>query len=111
MVILALAASVMSGLYFSGLRSLAAQDTRVLLDSALNSRMELLLSMKFDQLAGGAGTVTVNGQDFALTWTVATVDLDGDATPEPAAKQLTVSLDGRNLTTIVVDHGGAVGKL
>ena len=110
-VILALAASVISALYTSGLQALATQDTRVLMDSALASQMELLLSMKFSQLAGGTGTATINGQDYAITWDVVNIDLDGDMAPEPAAKQITVTLDDRSLTTIVADAAGAVGKL
>ncbi len=59
-------------------------------------------------------TVIVNGQDYTLTWTVVNVDLDGDLTPEPNAKQVTVSVTevpGRSLTTIIVDHEGRVGKI
>ena len=104
-------ASVMTGVYFSGLQALEVQGERMLLDSALRSRMELLLSEKFDQLASGTDTATVTGQNYTITWTVATVDLNGDATPEPTAKQVTVTLEGRSLTTIVVDNEDRVGKI
>ena len=110
-VILGLMASVMTGVYFSGLQALEVQGERMLLDSALRSRMELLLSEKFDQLASGTDTATVTGQNYTITWTVATVDLNGDATPEPTAKQVTVTLEGRSLTTIVVDNEDRVGKI
>ncbi|MCH8194146.1 MAG: prepilin-type N-terminal cleavage/methylation domain-containing protein [Planctomycetes bacterium] len=111
LVVLALAASIMSSLYVSGMQTLAAQDRRVLLDSALSSRMELLLSTKFASMNTGTGTVTVGGQDYTIAWDVTLVDLDGDSVPEASAKQVIVTLDGRSLTTIVVDNGGAVGKL
>ena len=110
-VILALMASVMTGLYISGLQALDVQAERALLDSHLRSRMERLLSETFTQIATGSETITVNGQDHTIDWTVIGVDLDGDTVPEPTAKQVTVTLAGRSLTTIVVDHEGKVGKL
>jgi prepilin-type N-terminal cleavage/methylation domain-containing protein len=101
-------------LYVSGLQSLNAQDDRMLLDSRLRSRMEVLVSTDFDALAGGSEMITVNGQNFTVTWNVTPIDLDGDTNPEPTAKQVTVSiteLPNRSLTTILVDHEGMVGKI
>jgi prepilin-type N-terminal cleavage/methylation domain-containing protein len=101
-------------LYVSGLQSLNAQDDRMLLDSALRSRMEVLVSTEFDALAGGSEMITVNGQNFTVNWNVAPIDLDGDTNPEPTVKQVTVSiteLPNRSLTTILVDHEGMVGKI
>ena len=111
LVVLAFAAVVLSTLYSSGLQALDAQADRAVVDSFLRSRMELLISEKFDQLAGGTEIVTVGGQDYTIDWTVANVDLDGDAVAEPTAKLITVSVDNRSLNTIVVDQGGSVGKI
>ena len=110
-VVLGFSATVVTGFYISGLQALAAQNERALLDSALRSKMEELLSQKFDQLAGGSSSVTVNGQSHTITWLVANVDLDGDTNPESTAKDLNVTLEGRTLTTIVVDNEGLLGKL
>ena len=110
-VVLAFTAVVVSGLYTSGLDALEAQNTRALCDSQLRSRMERLIAQKFDQLANGSEAITVGGTNYTVAWTVVTVDLDGDSTPEPTAKQITVTLDGRSLTTIVVDHEDVVRKL
>ena len=110
-VVLGYATAVMTGLYHSGLQALDAQGERQLLDSQLRSRMELLLSDKFDQLADGSETVTVNGVDYTISWAVANVDLDGDDVPEATAKQINMALGDHTLTTIVVDHEGKIGKL
>ena len=101
-------------LYVSGLQSLDGQDDRMLLDSALRSRMEVLVGTDFGALSDDSEVVTVNGQNYTIAWTVVNVDLDGDATPEPNAWQITVTtaeLPNRSLTTIVVDHEGRVGKI
>ena len=101
-------------LYASGLQSLSTQDNRMLLDSALRSRMEVLVGTNFGALSDDSMVVTVNGQNYTIAWTVVNVDLDGDLTPEPNAKQVTVSiteLPDRSLTTIVVDNEGRVGKI
>jgi prepilin-type N-terminal cleavage/methylation domain-containing protein len=110
-VVLAVMATVVSAMYISGLQALDVQADRAMLDSQLRSRMEFLLSEEFGQLADGSATVTVSGQDYTISWTIANVDLDGDATPEPSAKQITVTLGGRSLTTLVVDPEGKVGKI
>ena len=110
-VILGFMAAVMSGLYISGLQTLDAGNERILLDSQLRSRMEFLISENFDQLAGGSETVTINGTDYTVTWTVTAADLDGDAAPEPTAKQITVTLEDRTLTAIVADHETRLGKI
>ena len=110
-VIVGFMAAVMSGLYISGLQTLDAGNERMLIDSALRSRMELLLSEKFDQLASGSETVTVNGQNYTLVWEVANMDLDGDAAPEATAKAIKMALEGQTLVTLVVDREGKVGKI
>ena len=104
-------ASVMSGLYISGLQTLEAGADRMMLDSQLRSKMEELISTKFDQLAGGSDTVTVNGSGHTRAWTVTNVDLDGDSSPEPTAKLIEVKIGDWSLTTIVVDNEGRVGKI
>jgi len=90
---------------------LELQSDRMLIDSALRSQMEFQLGNAFADLSSGTITVTVNGQNFAVTTVVVPADLDGDAVPEPAAKQVTVSIDGRSLTAIVVDDEDKVGKI
>ena len=101
-------------LYVSGLQSLNAQNVRMLLDSRLRSRMEVLVGTAFGSLSDGSEVVTVNGQNYTINWSVVPIDLDGDATPEPNAVQVTVSiteLPDRSLTTILVDHEGRLGKI
>ena len=101
-------------LYVSGLQSLNTQDDRMLLDSQLRSRMEILVSTAFASLSDDSEVVTVNGQTYTVNWTVVPIDLDGDATPEPNAVQVTVSiseLPGRSLTTVLVDNQDRVAKI
>jgi prepilin-type N-terminal cleavage/methylation domain-containing protein len=110
-VILSLCAAAISDVYTSGLTSLDARVTGGQLDSALRSQMEKLLALKFSSLADGSAPVTVEGDTYTVTWTVVNVDLDGDTTPEPTAKLITLTLSDRTLVTIVVDHEGRVGKI
>ncbi|MBT8364230.1 MAG: prepilin-type N-terminal cleavage/methylation domain-containing protein [Deltaproteobacteria bacterium] len=101
-------------LYASGLQSLNNQDDRMLLDSALRSRMEVLVGTNFTALSPGSEVVNVNGQNYTINWNVVSIDLDGDSNPEPNAMQVTVSiaeLPDRSLTTILVDNEGGVGKI
>jgi hypothetical protein len=86
----------------------------MLLDSQLRNRMEVLVSTAFGSLSDGSEVVTVNGQNYTINWGVVPIDLDGDATPEPNAVQVTVSiteLPDRSLTTILVDNEGRVVKI
>jgi prepilin-type N-terminal cleavage/methylation domain-containing protein len=113
-VILGLMVSGVSALYFSGFQSLDMEDDRMLLDSRLRGRMEVLVGTDFGTLIDGSEVVTVRGENYTIDWTVAPIDLNGDATPEPNAVQLTVSVagvPGASLTTILVDHEGKVGKI
>jgi len=112
--LLALVAVGISAPYISGFQALDVQADRMLLDSSLRSRMEVLVGTEFSTLSNGWEVVTVRGQNYTITWTVANIDLDGDATPESTAKQVTVSiteLPDRFLTTILVDNEGKVGKI
>ena len=113
-VLLGLMASGFSLLYASGLNSLDEQADRMMLDSHLRSRMEILIAQQFAQVDNGSENVIVRGKNFTINWTVAPKDLNEDMTPESNAKEVTVSVAGmsdRSLTTILVDHGGKVGKL
>jgi Tfp pilus assembly protein PilV len=113
-VLLGLMVTGIASLYVSGLQSLNTRDNYILLDSALRSRMEVLVGTDFASLSPGSEVITVNGQNHTINWSVVSIDLDGDSNPEPNAKQLTVAmtgLSGRTLTTIVVDHEGRVGKI
>jgi hypothetical protein len=111
---LGLIAAAVSAAHVSGLDSLDEQADRMLLDSRLRSRMEVLIGTTFSSLSSGSEVVTVNGASYTITWTVTLADLNGDSTPEATAKQVIVSvsgLPGRSLTTLIVDHQGNVGKL
>ena len=113
-VILALMVSGISALYFSGFQSLDMEDDRMLLDSRLRGQMERLVGQPFDGLNDGSEVVAVKGQNYTISWTVTLADLDGDATPESNAKQVTVSVAGMpdcTLTTILVDNEDRVGKI
>lgn len=113
-VILGLIAAGIAYPYTTGLKSLDLRDERMLLDNYLRSRMEILVSTDFSALSNGSEAVTVNGQNYTITWTVVNTDLDGDSVPETNAKLITVSITevpGRILTTIIVDNEGSVGKI
>lgn len=112
--LLGLVAYGISGIYFSGMQSLDEEELRILLDSRLRGRMEILVGNPFDQVIDGSEVVSINGRNYTIAWTVALVDLNGDSTPESTAKQVTVTLSGppdRSLTTILVDNQGLVGKI
>lgn len=111
---LGLIAAAISSAHVSGLGSLDEQAGRMLLDSRLRSRMEVLVGTSFGSLSSGSEEITVNGTAYTIAWTVTPADLNGDSTPEPTARQVVVSvngLSGRSLATIVVDHEGKVGKI
>ena len=112
--LLALVAVGISAPYISGFQALNVQADRMLLDSRLRSRMEALVATDFDSLSSGSEVVTVNGENFTINWNVASIDLNGDGSPEPTALQVTVSVAGlpaRALTTIRVDNEGRIGKV
>lgn len=112
--LLGLMVTGIGALYASGLQSLDRQDDHMLLDSRLRSRMEVLVGTNFGALSDDSEVITVNGQDYTIEWSVVPMDLDGDATPEPNAVKVTVSiteLPNRSLTTILVDHEEKLGKV
>ena len=90
------------------------QAERMLLDSKLRSRMELLVGTAFSALNIGSETVTINGTEFTIDWTLASVDLNGDGISEPSAKAVTVSVAGmseRSLSTLLMHHENIIGKI
>lgn len=103
-----------SSVYSSGLRAMDGRADMMLLDGKLRSRMEVLISTNFTSLNNGSEVVTINGKNYTIAWTVATIDLSGDSVPEPQARQVIVSVTGRperSLTTILVDNEGKVGRI
>jgi Tfp pilus assembly protein PilV len=100
-----------SGLYFTAQRSLLDQEHLLPLDSRLRGRMEEIVSRPFAAIAGGSEAITIDGKNYTVTWSVTQPDLDGDAVAEPTAKQITVTVDGRSLTTLVIDNQGNIGKI
>lgn len=110
-VLLALMSGILSALFVSGLQNLDARQVRLSLDSRLRSQMERLLSENFAELNSGSDVIAVDGANYTINWSVELADLDGDGVPEPSAKQITVSLNETSLTTLYVDHEGALGKL
>ncbi len=113
-VILGLMVAGISALYFSGFQSLNTEEERMLLDSELRSQMERVMGMPVASITDDSKVVTVKGQTYTVSWTVTKIDLNGDATSEPNATQVTVSLagvPGASLTTILVDHEGRLGKI
>lgn len=113
-VLLALMAGGFAMLYSSGFNSLSSQKDRVLLNSRLSSRMEELQSRTFSNLNNGSEAITIGGESYTINWTVSPVDLDGDATTEAGAVQVTVSIAGSSdlsLTSIIVNTSGQVGKI
>ena len=112
--LLALVAVGISAPYISGFQALNVQADRMLLDSRLRSRMEALVATDFDSLSSGSEVVTVNGENFTINWNVASIDLNGDGSPEPTALQVTVSVAGlpaRALTAMLVKNEGRLGKI
>ena len=111
--LLGLIAAGISAPYISGLQSLEVQADRMLLDSHLRSQMEALIGLPFDhdELVSDTDEVTVRGRSYPIEWIVSSVDLTGDSNPELNAKQIEVSVFGRSLTTIVVDHKCKLAKI
>lgn len=113
-IFLGLLATAVASVYSSGFQTLDYQVDRILLDGKLRSRMEVLVGTDFGSLNGGSESVTINGKDYTINWTVDSVDLNDDGTPEVSAREVTVSVAGisdRSLTTILVDHEKRVGKI
>ena len=112
--ILALMATGFATLYSSGLNSLVSQKDRVVLNSQLASRMEELKSRDYSNLTNGSEVITVEGESYTINWTVAPVDLDGDAATDAGVVQVTVSVAGisdLSITNIIVNTSGQVGKI
>jgi len=76
--------------------------------------MEELEGREFSNLTNGSEVITVEGESYTLNWTVAPVDLDGDAATDAGAVQVTVSITGisdLSITNIIVNTSGQVGKI
>lgn len=113
-IFLGLLTTAIASVYSSGFQTLDYQVDRILLDGKLRSRMEVLVGTDFGSLSSDSDPVTINGKDYTINWTVVSVDLNDDGTPEVSAKKVTVSVAGmsdRSLTTILVDHEKRVGKI
>jgi len=113
-VILGIIATAITFPYISGLGSMDVQARRILMDSHLRSRMEVLVGTDFDLLSSGSEVVTINGENYTINWTVTPIDLDGDGNTETDAVQVTVSepaATDQSLTTILVDNQGKTGKI
>lgn len=111
MTVLAIMSGAITGLYATGLQSLDVQRNHVLIDSMLRSIMETSLGTDFDTLASASPPVVIDGETYTATITVVAVDLDGDATPEATAKLVSVTIDGRSLSAILVDSEDKLGKI
>ncbi len=113
-VLLGLIAAGIAYPYITGLHSLDVGEDSTLLDSYLRSRMEILVSTDFSALSDNSEVVSVNGENYTITWTVVNMDINGDAVPETNVKLVTVSVTevpGSSLITILVDNEGRVGKI
>jgi prepilin-type N-terminal cleavage/methylation domain-containing protein len=100
-----------TGVYYSAQFALHAEESQVPLDSRLRGQMEEIISRPFGVVVDGSNSVTINGENHTITWTVTQPDLDGDSIPESTAKEITVSAGNRRLTTLVIDSQGMVGKI
>ena len=109
--ILSMSATAMTALYMAGMQAVEAQQQQSEIDNACRSRMEILISSKFSQLTSGSATVVIQNQNKTITWTITPIDLDGDSIVESDASQVTVTLAGRSLETILVDTAGKVSTL
>lgn len=110
-VILGMMSAVISALFMAGIQTIEADLETVPFDSALRSRMEFLVSLNFDQLTSGSEVVAVNGVNYTLSWTVTPLDMDGDALPDPTASGVVLTLNGRSLSTLIVDNEGEIGRI
>lgn len=79
-------------------------DAQVAIGNALTDRMEALRGTAFDSLSVGTTNdeVTINGTAYTRTATVALFDADGDGTADADCKQLTVTMGGQTVRTLVV---------
>ena len=103
-------------LYTSGKNASHAQIETLRIQGALRSRAELMMSQPFDSIADSSNTVVIalgggESRKYGEITTVTLIDLDGDNIPEPDAKQITISLEGRSTSMIIVDDRELVGKL
>jgi hypothetical protein len=108
-VLLALTVGGVSALFSSGLLALDQGEQVMLLESAMRSQMETLISRPFGEVlfeGSGEEIVSVGGVDHKIAWSASGTDLDADGAPEANAMLVQVSLEGRSLSVILVDHAG-----
>lgn len=109
--LLGLLAVATSHIYSSGLEARERGQEYALWDSAIRSRMEQLLALRFDQISNGNEQITVNGETIKVSWTANPVNLDDKPGSEPDARRITVSTENRAIECIVVYNGGKVKKI
>lgn len=108
---LALLATGISSLYLSGMQTLDVHLEKMLIDSRLRSEMEIALAKDFDQVSSTEYAVDIDGKSCTVSLTAEFVDLDKDGSVESDAKKVTLKLEGRTLSTLIVTHNGAVSKI
>ena len=112
-VILGICVGGVSSLFSSGLQALEQGEQVMLLESALRSQVETLISHPFGEVlseGSGSADVSVAGKTYTAIWSAAQHDLDGDGVPEPDAMLMVVALEGLSLSVILVDHNGRLGE-
>jgi prepilin-type N-terminal cleavage/methylation domain-containing protein len=100
MSIIALAAGV--GLQ-SIARAPAGNDAQLAVDNYIIDKLEALRATDFASLTVGTATdtVTIRGTNYTRTTVIALADADGTGGTDTDFKQITVTLNGRSLSTFV----------
>jgi len=90
--------SLIASTFVSAVRNASSVQTRLV---ALDWASAKLAELESGPVSAGAGvdTVLVRGRKEARHWTVATSDVNGDATPEPDMFRIQVDVAGVNLET------------
>jgi prepilin-type N-terminal cleavage/methylation domain-containing protein len=100
MSIIALAAGV-------GLQSIArapsGNDAQLVVDNYIMDKLESLRATDFASLTVGTttDTVSIRGTNYTRTTVIALADADGSGSTDTDFKQITVTLNGRSLSTFV----------
>jgi prepilin-type N-terminal cleavage/methylation domain-containing protein len=91
--------SLIASTFVSAVRNAASVQTRVV---ALDWASAKLAELESGPLSAGTGidSVLVRGRQEARRWTVATSDVNGDATPEPDVFRIQVDVAGVKLETL-----------
>lgn len=99
-----------TGVYFSSSHFLNTEENLLPLESRMQGRMEEIISRPFDDICDGSESITINGIIYNITWTVTHPDMDGDPIPVSIAKEVTVTIGNRSLTTLVINSQAVAGK-